>query len=102
MSTTNKIEQNSKSKLSDTVDKLDHVLEGAEGAIAGFPDQARDFYNQSKEDVSKMARQAKDRSYEMVKDYSTRLDYNVRKNPWSYIAAATLLGATIGFMLRKK
>ncbi|MGJ8514233.1 DUF883 family protein [Carnimonas bestiolae] len=63
-----------------------------------FKQQARHHTQRASEYLGDGSRRAR----ELTSDSAKRIDDSARENPWAYVAAGTLAGIAIGYLLGRK
>lgn len=59
-------------------------------------------YNSSKEGLSRLANQAKDQVIATGKDASKMMNRQVRAQPWTYLAAASVFSWVVGYYMARR
>lgn len=64
-----------------------------------------DFRQQARQQTQRASEYFEDgsrRARELTCDSARRIDDSARENPWAYVAAGTLTGIALGYLLRRK
>lgn len=102
-------EENPKTNRSKLNEALELLNEAAREKKAELQDMLSDKYSHIKEAVGIEARKAQNVAHEVIaeserkiKEATAKVDSNVRKDPWPYLAGTAALALLIGYLMGSK